>query len=462
LQASDVAGNVHEEAYYFGRLGLREAIQQWFDLASGMSTDNAEAQIALGNAASSLESALTGYDHSYFGNMFLGLEDAESYLFEASSYDSDIDADEIMALTSELAVAWMRLRHQTKVAELGDNPRFVQSLVEIDAAKVAVDSSATSTAFLKLTNGWFWHEEGLESLALTGSYDSAPYGSGAFADCNSVMDLILARMDTYIAYETDLNGSTLPGSTQLADVRTELSSVKSLLQEVVDFNDDILTDLEHVQLLLGLANAAELLKLVEDETTWVRNLRWGLVQIVWIYVNRDLFNASSWVGSSNPVIGLGYQRLGEGQSLFEAFKPDEFMQKLIDSRCHVIGIYNLVYEPDVDVPANCCEFVRELRDLDGQVPVPVSCEEVVEIAIESSAFNPATVNIRVGQTVRWVNLDTSVHSVASGIPGALTNSPLSSGPLTQNAVFSHTFDTEGTFNFTDEYGAFAGSVVVSP
>jgi plastocyanin len=46
-----------------------------------------------------------------------------------------------------------------------------------------------------------------------------------------------------------------------------------------------------------------------------------------------------------------------------------------------------------------------------------------------------------GTTVTWTNLDSTVHTVTSGT-GAFD-----SGALGQNATFSYTFNSRGTFNY---------------
>src|SRR5689334_8942128 len=76
-------------------------------------------------------------------------------------------------------------------------------------------------------------------------------------------------------------------------------------------------------------------------------------------------------------------------------------------------------------------------------------------------FSPQTVNISVGDTVRWTNSSGAQHSVTSDDNGATFNhDPASS------FVFTHTFDTAGTFGYHcvihgSPGGGMYGTVVVT-
>jgi plastocyanin len=64
-----------------------------------------------------------------------------------------------------------------------------------------------------------------------------------------------------------------------------------------------------------------------------------------------------------------------------------------------------------------------------------------EIAMNSVAFFPRTLEVKAGTTVTWTNDDVVPHTV-SAADGSFT-----SGPLSQGAGFSFTFDTPGTFEY---------------
>ena len=65
-------------------------------------------------------------------------------------------------------------------------------------------------------------------------------------------------------------------------------------------------------------------------------------------------------------------------------------------------------------------------------------------------FSPASVTIHPGDTVRWTwssgGYYSPMHSSTSGTPGA-PNGLWDSGLLNQGAVFTHTFNTAGTFHY---------------
>jgi plastocyanin len=65
------------------------------------------------------------------------------------------------------------------------------------------------------------------------------------------------------------------------------------------------------------------------------------------------------------------------------------------------------------------------------------------------AYQPNPINIKVGDTITWINRDSVMHTVTSG-PGL--NDPnegkeFDSGLLTQGGIFAHTFKTAGVFNY---------------
>jgi nitrite reductase (NO-forming) len=63
-------------------------------------------------------------------------------------------------------------------------------------------------------------------------------------------------------------------------------------------------------------------------------------------------------------------------------------------------------------------------------------------------FDPMTANITAGTTVTWINDDNTIHTVASGSPGAFTNEFGSESEfLMKGATLSHTFDTPGEFAY---------------
>ena len=77
------------------------------------------------------------------------------------------------------------------------------------------------------------------------------------------------------------------------------------------------------------------------------------------------------------------------------------------------------------------------------------------VAIAGFAFAPATLTIKVGDTVTWTNADGAPHT-ASAKDGSFD-----SGTLLRGASFSHTFATAGTFDYVCKFHAsMTGTVIV--
>ena len=77
------------------------------------------------------------------------------------------------------------------------------------------------------------------------------------------------------------------------------------------------------------------------------------------------------------------------------------------------------------------------------------------VNIYGAVFQPATVTIRVGDTVRWVNKDNAKHQIVGD------NGTFASPVLKQGKAYSHTFRNPGTFGYKDVLGQVKrGTVVV--
>jgi plastocyanin len=63
-------------------------------------------------------------------------------------------------------------------------------------------------------------------------------------------------------------------------------------------------------------------------------------------------------------------------------------------------------------------------------------------------FEPDTLTVGKGTTVKWVNEDDSLHTVTSGTPESSTwGTKFDSGYLSGGKTYQHTFKTTGTFNY---------------
>lgn len=81
--------------------------------------------------------------------------------------------------------------------------------------------------------------------------------------------------------------------------------------------------------------------------------------------------------------------------------------------------------------------------------------EPVEIAIRGFAFSPSKVEIKPGQTVKWINKDGARHSATAD------NRSFDTGLFGRNASAQVTFDKAGTFPyFCKAHPGMKGTIVV--
>ena len=87
---------------------------------------------------------------------------------------------------------------------------------------------------------------------------------------------------------------------------------------------------------------------------------------------------------------------------------------------------------------------------------------VVAVDIMNFSMNPDPIEIEVGTTVRWTNLDFAGHTVTSGDPGDVDAGAIFGSPvLGQNDTFEHTFDEAGAFAyFCRPHSAFMNGFLV--
>lgn len=85
------------------------------------------------------------------------------------------------------------------------------------------------------------------------------------------------------------------------------------------------------------------------------------------------------------------------------------------------------------------------------------------VAITATGFNPATIKVKVGQSVNWTNQDAKSHQVASDPhPSHDGLSGLEGDPLAKGESYGFTFDKAGTFTYHDHLDPLKlkGTVVV--
>jgi uncharacterized protein (TIGR03118 family) len=84
----------------------------------------------------------------------------------------------------------------------------------------------------------------------------------------------------------------------------------------------------------------------------------------------------------------------------------------------------------------------------------------VTVNISNFAFAPSSPTIQVGDTVTWMNMDISAHTTTSGQPG-VPSGVWDSGALSEGQLFSHTFNTTGSFPYYCGFHTFmVGTITV--
>src|SRR6478609_7872212 len=121
-------------------------------------------------------------------------------------------------------------------------------------------------------------------------------------------------------------------------------------------------------------------------------------------------------------------------------------------------------------------FTEMFAGLGVLVATPALAQNTVEISMKNNpkgVFVPATVNIKVGDTVKWTNPGIITHTVTFDPAQAATASnvalpagvaPFDSGNMEEEATFSHTFTVKGTYKYVckmHEAMGMVGTVVVS-
>lgn len=66
-----------------------------------------------------------------------------------------------------------------------------------------------------------------------------------------------------------------------------------------------------------------------------------------------------------------------------------------------------------------------------------------EVIMKNYEFNPSTLEINKGETVKWINKDSMAHSLTSNL--------FKSGNIPKGQTYKFTFNEVGEFEYTDVY-----------
>jgi plastocyanin len=76
------------------------------------------------------------------------------------------------------------------------------------------------------------------------------------------------------------------------------------------------------------------------------------------------------------------------------------------------------------------------------------------IHIKNFAYAPASVSIKAGQSVAWINDDDTAHTVTA------VDASFDSGNMDKNSTYSHTFRTAGTYGYYCTYHSYMKAIVI--
>lgn len=89
-------------------------------------------------------------------------------------------------------------------------------------------------------------------------------------------------------------------------------------------------------------------------------------------------------------------------------------------------------------------------------------EPSASVTLQNSQVNPASVTIKVGQSVLWTNTDQNDYTIVSGIPGQ-PNDLFASPAIPSGGTFVNTFSAAGNYSyFISENPSMIGQVNVTP
>ena len=114
-------------------------------------------------------------------------------------------------------------------------------------------------------------------------------------------------------------------------------------------------------------------------------------------------------------------------------------------------------EPVMTKTMESVEPISAPSEVPAVTSVPIPAGNVFDVEISGFAFAENTITIKVGDTVTWTNHDSATHTVAAD------DGSFKSGNLKNDASFSQTFDTAGTYTYhCGFHSSMTGTVTVEP
>jgi plastocyanin len=215
-----------------------------------------------------------------------------------------------------------------------------------------------------------------------------------------------------------------------------------------------------------------------------------------VYTGTVTFTASKKVGvfvlhsfgkNSSSLINSTYKEpasfpIGPNQRVAPTLIVPDYKNSFIPSGSipftgNALGFATFTNEPfivtytlkaDIDKPQivnNITNALVNTTTTTATIPPPGIKESIVQGAsfMTDKAFSPNPINIKVGDTITWINNDNETHTVTSGLDFNDPNlgKQFDSGFLGEKQTFSHKFNTAGEINyFCEMHPNMIGKVIV--
>jgi len=158
-------------------------------------------------------------------------------------------------------------------------------------------------------------------------------------------------------------------------------------------------------------------------------------------------------GKPGPVIGYAPLPAGPSEGVTVSIEAEKATPKLF-AMLHIDAGNAGVYEfPGDDVPVTEGDaVVLTPFNIEGAATMEGDSSSTLVIDIANFTFSPNDLEIKVGTTVTWTNLDDAPHTATAD------DQSFDSGSLGKNESFSYTFNEAGTFTY---YCAFHPSMTAA-